>query len=94
MSDPQTTNASGKQGWLGHLAQFAGVMVIIVTAVIWIQDSLHSIDSRLIALEGLMSDRWTRTDMQIWAKDLQLRNDGLTIPGVSHSVLYGGEGIR
>jgi hypothetical protein len=79
---------SVKQSWLGHLVQFVGVMVVIVAATVWIQESLHRIDTRLVALETHVQDRWSRTDMRIWAKDLELKNDAIVVPVVRPSLLY------
>jgi hypothetical protein len=79
---------AGKQSWLGHLGQFLSVLTVIIIAALWLQESLHGIDMRLRTLESHVKDRWSRTDMQIWAQDFQLQNDEVSVPRVRSSVLY------
>lgn len=48
-------------------------------------DSNHKldlIDYRLKALENANDDRWRRSDMKAWVRDVRERNPGMSIPSV------------
>lgn len=48
-------------------------------------DSNHKldlIDYRLKALEGAADDRWRRSDMKAWVRDLRERNPAVSVPSV------------
>lgn len=48
-------------------------------------DSNHKldlIDYRLKTLEGAADDRWRRSDMKTWARDLKERNPSVSTPSV------------
>jgi hypothetical protein len=85
-----THKTTGTNSWLGQLVHLVTVLTVIVASAIWLQGSLHSIDKRLTALESHVQDRWSRTDMKLWAQDLQLLNNAIEVPGVQPSVLYQG----
>jgi hypothetical protein len=77
-------------GWWGHLVQFLSVAVIVIGATLYLQNALHDIDARLVAMEILVADRWTRTDMELWTNALIIANDaeGLRVPAVPPSRPY------
>lgn len=43
---------------------------------------LDLIDYRLKTLEGASDDRWRRSDMKAWARDMRERNPSMSIPSV------------
>jgi hypothetical protein len=77
-------------GWWGHLIQFLGVVAVVVSATLWLQGVLHTIDTRLVAMEVLVANRWTRTDMKLWTQELKLLNQEheVEVPEVRTDRLY------
>jgi hypothetical protein len=77
-------------GWTGLLVNLLGVIVIVVSATLWLSRELHRIDTRLVAMEILVQDRWTRTDMQLWTQELVIMNEAgvLLVPRVHESRAY------
>ena len=74
----------------------AACVAAFLGGAFWIKDSVTSvrdglkdnthkldlIDYRLKALEGASDDRWRRSDMKAWARDMRERNPALSIPSV------------
>lgn len=72
---------------IGHIAQLMAMIVTVIGATLWLQNQLHLIDSRIQRLELVsVVDRWTGTDMVLWASDLRLKNDGLNVPRPVHRI--------
>lgn len=74
----------------------ASCVAAFLGGAFWIQSSIGSvrdamrdtnsklelIDYRLKALESAADDRWRRSDMKAWVRDLRERNPGQSIPSV------------
>lgn len=55
-------------------------IIAFLGGALWISNSLNRIDSRLAAMERQVNDRWTTSDMKIWAMQLRMDNPALKIP--------------
>lgn len=55
---------NGLLGWVANLLLFAGA---VVGGAMWISNSMHAMEVRLVAIEAQGADRWTATDQYIWA---------------------------
>lgn len=51
-----------------------------IGGALWLNNSLNRIDQRLQSMETRMSDRWTASNMKIWALQLRLENPSLRVP--------------
>jgi len=56
---------------------------LLVCGVWWISEKLHTIDTRLVAIEERIERRWTSDDMKIWSQSLQIKNPTLVVPEVA-----------
>lgn len=66
--------------------RMSAVIGLVVAATLWITSSLHDIDTRLIAIEAGISDRWTSQHMTVWALRLGKDNAALAVPDVSRVI--------
>lgn len=57
-----------------------GCIVAFIGGALWLNNSLHRIEQRLLNMEASMNDRWTGRDMRIWTLQMRLENPNLKIP--------------
>lgn len=64
------------------------LVVTIVAAAVWLNNSLTMLNYRMLKLEERQSrpDPWTGTDMFRWSIDLRDRNPTLKVPEPKHQV--------
>ena len=81
MSEP--TNGEIKTALTRETLISASAVAAIIGGVLWLTNQLHAIDSRLQRIEEATLDRWTQTDMKVWAQELQIRNPAIAVPAVT-----------
>lgn len=62
------------------------LMIIIISASIWLNNSLSMLNYRMTKLEEKQGrpDPWTGTDMYRWSVELKDKNSQLKIPDPKH----------
>jgi len=60
-----------------------GVAIIMLGAMWWLNDQLHSINLQLLNIRMSIVDRWGGKDMKIWSQELQIKNPAISVPSVT-----------
>lgn len=61
-----------------------GAAIAMFTLVLWADRRItaleYQVESVRLILEEGVSDRWTQTEMRLWAELLQAKNDSISVP--------------
>lgn len=81
MSD-NNNSGNGTKQWLQTFTTILGIIVVVITSVIYMENRFHRIDLALQQINNHVSDTWTTSAMDVYNYQLERLNDNLKVPDV------------